>query len=63
MQKISRIHLGNCGYRTAWYEGMTFELTDPDSGQPTDTLINLENGGGKTTLIGLVFSCFETAQE
>lgn len=63
MQKISRIHLGNCGYRTAWYEGMTFEVTDPDSGQPTDTLINLENGGGKTTLIGLVFSCFETAQE
>lgn len=63
MQKISRIYLGNCGYRTAWYEGMTFELTDPDSGQPTDTLINLENGGGKTTLIGLVFSCFETAQE
>ncbi|AXE92702.1 hypothetical protein [Paraburkholderia terricola] len=63
MQKISRIHLGNCGYRTAWYEGMTFELTDPDSGQPIDTLINLENGGGKTTLIGLVFSCFETAQE
>lgn len=63
MQKISRIHLGNCGYRTAWYEGMTLELTDPDSGQPTDTLINLENGGGKTTLIGLVFSCFETAQE
>ncbi|MGI4794580.1 MAG: hypothetical protein ACRYG8_10985 [Janthinobacterium lividum] len=63
MQKISRLHLGNCGYRTAWYEGMTFELTDPDSGQPTDTLINLENGGGKTTLIGLVFSCFETAQE
>lgn len=63
MQKISRIHLGNCGYRTAWYEGMTFDLTDPDSGQPTDTLINLENGGGKTTLIGLAFSCFETAQE
>ncbi len=63
MQKISRIHLGGCGYRTAWYEGMTFELTDPDTGQPTDTLINLENGGGKTTLIGLLFSCFETAQE
>lgn len=63
MQKISRIHLGNCGYRTAWYEGMTFDLTDPDSSHPTDTLINLENGGGKTTLIGLVFSCFETAQE
>ncbi|MFT3804041.1 MAG: hypothetical protein QM766_22840 [Burkholderiaceae bacterium] len=63
MQKISRIHLGNCGYRTAWYDGMIFELTDPDSDQPTDTLINLENGGGKTTLIGLVFSCFETAQE
>ncbi len=63
MQKILRIHLANCGYRTAWYEAVTFNLTDPDTGLPTDTIINLENGGGKTTLLGLVFSCFETSQE
>ena len=63
MQKISRFHLATCGFRTAWYEGMTFDLTDPDTELPTDTVINLENGGGKTTLIALLFSCFETAQE
>lgn len=63
MQKISRIHLANCGFRTAWYEAVTFNLTDPGTDLPTDTIINLENGGGKTTLLGLVFSCFETSQE
>lgn len=63
MQKISRIHLANCGFRTAWYEAVTFNLTEPGTGLPTDTIINLENGGGKTTLLGLVFSCFETSQE
>ena len=63
MQKISRIHLANCGFRTAWYEAVTFNLTEQGTGLPTDTIINLENGGGKTTLLGLVFSCFETSQE
>jgi hypothetical protein len=63
MQKISRIHLANCGFRTAWYEAVTFNLNEQGTGLPTDTIINLENGGGKTTLLGLVFSCFETSQE
>ncbi|WP_321912304.1 coiled-coil domain-containing protein [Burkholderia cepacia] len=63
MQTISRIYLANCGYRTAWYEAVTFDLTDPGTALPTDTIINLENGGGKTTLLGLVFSCFETSQD
>ncbi len=62
MQKISRIYLGNCGYTTAWYDGVTLDLTDPDSGLPTDTIINLENGGGKTSLLSLIFSCFETGK-
>ena len=63
MQKISRIYLGNCGYTTAWYDGVTLDLTDPDSGLPTDTIINLENGGGKTSLLSLIFSCFETRED
>lgn len=63
MQKISRIYIGNCGYPTAWYDGVTFDLTDPDSLVPSDTVINLENGGGKTTLLSLIFSCFETSQD
>jgi hypothetical protein len=62
MQKISRIYLAGCGYRTAWHDGNVIPLTDPVSGQPTDTILQLENGGGKTTLLALVFSCFETEQ-
>lgn len=63
MQKISRIYLGNCGYSMAWYDGLLFDLTDPETHQPTDTIINLENGGGKTSLLSLIFSCFDTSQD
>lgn len=63
MQKITRIYVGNYGIDMAWYDGITFDLTDPDDGNPTDTIINLENGGGKTTLLSFIFSCFETSQE
>lgn len=63
MQKITRIYVGNYGIDMAWYDGIIFDMTDPETGDPTDTIINLENGGGKTTLLSFVFSCFETAQE
>lgn len=63
MQKITRIYVGNYGIDMAWYDGITFDLTDPDDKAPTDTIINLENGGGKTTLLSFIFSCFETSQE
>ncbi len=60
MQKISRIYVGGYGASMAWYDGVTLDLTDPDTGEPTDTILNLENGGGKTTLLSFVFSCFDT---
>ena len=63
MQRISRIYLGNCGYLMAWYDGLLMDLTDPETHQPTDTIINLENGGGKTSLLSLIFSCFDTSQD
>ncbi|WP_407278213.1 hypothetical protein U5817_17260 [Aromatoleum evansii] len=63
MQKISRIYVGSYGADMAWYDGVTFDLTDPATGEPTDTILNLENGGGKTTLLSFVFSCFDTPQE
>ncbi len=63
MQKITRIYVGNYGIDMAWYDGIVFDMTDPDTGEPTDTIINLENGGGKTTLLSFIFSCFETSQE
>lgn len=63
MQKISRIYVGGYGVDMAWYDGVTFDLTDPATGEPTDTILNLENGGGKTTLLSFVFSCFDTSVE
>lgn len=63
MQKISRIYVGSYGIDGAWYDGVTFDLTDPETGEPTDTILNLENGGGKTTLLSFVFSCFDTPVE
>lgn len=63
MQKIARMHVANYGAQNAWYDGLTFAFNDSDTGEPCDSVINLENGGGKTTLLGFVFSCFETRQE
>ncbi|MEG2155195.1 MAG: hypothetical protein RRY41_09470 [Burkholderiaceae bacterium] len=62
-QRISRIHVANYGPPAAWYEGITLDLTDPASGLPCDTILNLENGGGKTSLLSFIFSCIEPAQE
>src|SRR4051812_45716128 len=61
MQRITRIYLGNCGYLMAWYDGTVLDLTDPETKEPTDTIFNLENGGGKTSLLALIFSCFDTS--
>lgn len=61
MQRITRIYLGNCGYLMAWYDGTVLDLTDPETNEPTDTIFNLENGGGKTSLLALIFSCFDTS--
>jgi len=63
MQKITRIYVGNYGVNAAWYDGITFDLTDPATKAATDALINLENGGGKTTFLSFVFSCFETPMD
>jgi hypothetical protein len=63
MQKIARIYLGSTGYTAAWYDAVTLDLVDPHTAEPTDVIINLENGGGKSTLLSLIFSCFDTSQD
>ncbi|MCU1720528.1 hypothetical protein NTD82_04355, partial [Pseudomonas sp. 5P_5.1_Bac1] len=42
---------------------MTFDLCDPATGEPIDSCMNLENAGGKTSLLSYIFSCFEPKQE
>ncbi|MEW5744416.1 MAG: hypothetical protein AB1805_03105 [Nitrospirota bacterium] len=63
MQRISRIYVGRFGSNTAWYEHHLFDLTDPDTQETTDTVFNLENGGGKTSLLSFIFSMFDPKQE
>lgn len=63
MQRISRLYVSHFGSPTAWYDHLLFDLTDPDTQRPTDVIFNLENAGGKTSLLSYVFSCFEPKQE
>lgn len=63
MERLSRLYVSHFGSPTAWYENLLFDLTDPDTQQPTDAIFNLENAGGKTSLLSYVFSCFEPKQE
>lgn len=63
MQHISRIYIGNYGHKMCWYDGLILSLTDKDTGLPCDHILHLENGGGKSTLLGGIFSCFEPRQD
>jgi hypothetical protein len=63
MHKISRAYVANAGYRLAWYDGLLLEFTDEFSGQPTHTIYNLVNQGGKTTFLSLLFSCIRTRSD
>src|SRR5437763_837590 len=63
MHRISRIYVGNYGHKMCWYDGLLLNFLDEDSGEPADFIINLANGGGKSTLLAGIFSCFETKQQ
>jgi hypothetical protein len=62
MHKISRIYVGNYGHKMCWYDGLLLNFMDEQSGEATDYILQLENGGGKSTLLSAIFSCFETSQ-
>ena len=46
MHHISRIYVGNYGYKMCWYDGLILSFIDRDTSQPCDHIIHLENGGG-----------------
>jgi len=56
MLKIRRIHLVNAGYEEATFDGESFDFRDPDQGDPSHCVLHAENGTGKTTALGLIFS-------
>jgi hypothetical protein len=63
MHKVSRIYVANAGYKLAWYDGLLLQFTDVETGEPTHSIYNLVNQGGKTTFLSLFFSTFDTAKD
>jgi hypothetical protein len=63
MQRLSRLYVSHFGSPTAWYDHLLFDLNDPETLEPTDVVFNLENAGGKTSLLAYLFSCFDPKQE
>ncbi|MEG7359513.1 hypothetical protein [Pseudomonas citronellolis] len=61
--RIARIYVDRFGSQTGWYEQTTLDLCDPVTGEPIDACINLENGGGKTSLLAYIFSCFDPRKD
>lgn len=57
--RISRMYVDHFGAPTGWYEQTTFDLCNVETNEPGDACFNLENGGGKTSLLSYIFSCFE----
>ena len=57
MYKLARMHLDSVGSNAARFSNLTLDFTD-DEHDPLDTIIWLRNGGGKTSLLSLLFSLF-----
>lgn len=61
MPRISRIHFASLGHHDARFPTLTLDLRDPQ-GRPTDTIVWAENGTGKTSLLNLFFSTYQTGR-
>lgn len=57
MFKLARMHLDSVGSDSARFSALTLDFTD-DEHKPLDTIIWLRNGGGKTSVLSLLFSLF-----
>jgi hypothetical protein len=57
MYELSRVRLHGIGPKGARYQDVTLDLRHADGGEPAPaTVLFLENGGGKTVLVRLIFS-------
>ena len=56
MARLCRFHLAGLGLAAARFNPLTIDLRDPSSGNAQDSVLWLRNGGGKTTLIALLYS-------
>lgn len=58
MPKLRAMHYSHVGHKDARLDGVSVPFTDEITGEPTDTIVWLRNGGGKTSQIQLKFSLF-----
>ena len=64
MRYMRRIHLSDSGWKkSGWWHGSTLDLSNPRTGEWAHSLLKLSNGGGKTTLLALVFSTLDTPKK
>jgi hypothetical protein len=59
MPKLRRLRLSSIGYDSARFDDVILDFTDRQ-GQPTNSIIWLRNGGGKTSLLSLLFAGLRT---
>lgn len=60
MPELKAIHYSQVGHENARFFDTTLQFVDPKTGSiASDSVILLENGGGKTSLLQLLFSVFE----
>ena len=56
MYELSRVLLQSIGPKGARYEDVILDLRDRDANPARDSVLYLENGGGKSVLLTLLFS-------
>ncbi len=56
MARLSRVHFAGMGENCARFHPLTLDFRHKKNGAPQDSVIWLRNGGGKTTLISLLYS-------
>src|SRR6266545_302777 len=61
MPRITRIHFASLGHHDARFPALTLNLCD-SRGRAADTILWAENSTGKTSLLSLFFSTFQTRQ-
>jgi len=59
MPKLRRVRLSSIGYDSARFDDVILDFTDRD-GHPTNSIVWLRNGGGKTSLLSLLFAGLRT---
>ena len=59
MPRITRLHFAGIGHRDARFPALTLDLRGAD-GLPADSVIWAENGVGKSSLLTLFFSSYQT---